>query len=278
MNYKQTTTILAARELSRLNQVIGYLLLLWPLLMLVVMRSTRPVRVLFWGLLAAVVICSYSRGGLVAVCVLVLLTFMKFRPLQILYLSAPVGIAYLIAANPLDLQLIDNWALRFHLHDLTGGHTTAETLGVLFETARLDIYGIAWNTAVQSNLLGIGLGQLPEAIQTATGGQWYLTGHNMLLTVLAERGLGPALFVMVVFIILFALHFKNLLSGAPDMRRRGWLGLVSFGLFIIYAHTEGVELVNCTGRLVDAQTCFYIILNLVVALWNRSQSTSKTQA
>lgn len=277
MNYKQTTTILGVRELSRLNQVIGYLLLLWPLLMFVIMRSTWLVRALFWGLLAAVLICSYSRGGLIAVCVLVLLTFMKFRPQHILYLLGPIGIVYLIVANPLDLQFIHHWALRFNLYDLTGDNTPMEILEVLFRTPRLEIFEIAWNSAFQSNLLGIGLGQLSGAMQMATGSEWMFTGsHNMLLTILAERGLGPALFVIVIFIILFGVHFNNFLSRVPEQRRRGWLGLVSFSLFVIYAHTEGVELIHYTGRSVDAQTCFYLILNLVVALWGRSQLTSKT--
>jgi hypothetical protein len=265
--YKETDAIIASRNLADLNQVIGGLILLWPVLLKGLEFYNKKVRYIFWILVILMTVFSYSRGGIIAITLLIMVSYLR---LGVFIVPIAIGFIYMLVENPFNSQLIHFWALRFNLTDLGSGGTIDQKIATLFSTDRSYIWEITWKLAEESKFIGIGLGRLSENFSFLTFGRWQFKGsHNLLLTVLAERGLLVALFILIVFIVILILYFLNLFTGNAILKRIGWLGFTSFIMFIFYSHTVGVELIYNSSRIVNAQTPYYLFVNLLYLVYVR---------
>ena len=281
--YKETRSTYNARNLSSMNQVIGYVLLLWPFIYKSLRSVRLPLKLVFWGLLVTALVLSYSRGGVVCFTLLVFLTFFKVKPSRVVGILALFAGAYYYLNQYPDSRLAYYWGLRFNVSALGSGDEFGRNLGLLFETTRFEIWQISLEAAIHSNFLGMGLGEFSNLMMEASNGMWAFGGsHSMLLTALVERGFAATLFILLLLLSISVsfsqMRLKRSAHFEPDT---GKIALGSFLIFLLYAHSVGVELVQYSSRIMHVHPSFFLLICLCYGRayhYKRRQVTSMQSA
>jgi O-antigen ligase len=243
LSYRGADSLLTARNANDGNLVIGYLMLGWPFAVLGA-RVGRPsfLPALCVAFLAATVLL-FSRGGLVLVPLLVLLSVLAFvrRPLAALGLlgSVAAGSAFLWFVVGPQIDLLSAWKLRGNATELdvtSVWRAIATFQDQLAASGRTEIWGVAERIFRQNPLTGAGYNSF-EAL-----GQQYAEAHSLLFQTLAERGLVGA-------VILYGLLGRWMTGAIRLLWSQDGLGamrvvqLGSVVCWLVYTHAVGSGLV-----------------------------------
>ncbi|MFP5319118.1 MAG: O-antigen ligase family protein [Acidimicrobiia bacterium] len=208
------------------NQLAGFLLLLFPVVVLVAVLAPRARALAYVVAPLAVfgVYASFSRAALIGL-VAIPLVMLRGRGLL---MAAPLLAIVLVLAMP-DV-------LRERFATLTANGAEAAT--------RIDFWTTASALSADRPLFGVGVGQFPTAYAEARiAGKHFLPAtlfeppphaHNLLLNVLAERGLVGLMALGVAFLL--AIRYAGRLRGSPD-RELSWIGsavLAAIVAFLIH--------------------------------------------
>jgi O-antigen ligase len=241
-----------------------------PALVLAARARTPGRRILFYGVVAAIVlsvVASLSRSGLLALSSVVLATLLlpsalffrraRQKATYGLALLAAAGVVMLVGAAP----FLERAATIFHERGVEGRRGSG----------RVDVWRAAWRSFEEKPILGIGAGnfrgsdfdrllQTPGVTTTSGYRSKGKYVHSMYLGNLTELGLvGFGLFILVL-----GLTFKSLTASVRRARSRGDPDLARFGA----ALAVGLVGVCVSGIFLSIELAkpLWIVIGLALAL------------
>lgn len=233
------------------NELGGFLVILVPLALVgaFMARRARPA-FLAAALIAAIgVYASFSRGALIA---LVIVPFVFLRGWR-LWLAGPlVAVAFLVTAPTL---------VQERFATLTSSGATLST--------REDIWRVALNIWERHPILGVGLGNFPDAYSDApVAGKQFLPStiyeppphaHDIFLQLLAEQGILGFLAFLAILVV--AVRTVLRLRAGPER----WIRVLGCGLLAALIALLAQDLFDVTFE--DPQTALYLyaVLGLIAA-------------
>ena len=204
---------------------------------------------------------SFSRGALLSAVLLLVGIFVFGRKVRTrFFLGLAAGsLALLQVVTWVYPKFLDGvshfWLLRTNIGSNTSDKTDFD-VALFLENGRDDIwqFGIAaWERSIA---WGHGIGSTPYLFREATNGVLGYSGmHNLLVTVLAERGLFGALGVLLIFGRIVKPIFKS-----RGLSLSHSFFLFSFIVFLLFALTTGVELFLNSTREMNASLTVYLFL------------------
>ncbi len=257
-------------QYTNFYNVIALLLLLWPQLLAGLRRMPPVPQLLFAVCVAAVIAMSLSRGSLAVTALLIAATIAvkqrRLRTKPTFWSGVLLAIGFAIAfAEPLG-ELAWTWGLRLNLVSNTDSVVSVD-LGSVTATQRPAIWRMCIAIAEESEYGGIGVGGLSEALREWSRGQWEFTGsHSLLLTVLVERGIFVAMFVVGIFCVLMRSHWQRYTASRGEAKRDAAIAILSLTLFLIFAHSTGSELAMLSQKAVNCDISAVLALQLAMAL------------
>lgn len=219
---------------------------------------------------------SFSRGALVCGLTLFLgivafgrgarLRFFVGTALSVLIM---VQVVSLVSPNLLE-GAGHFWLLRTNV----ASNVSAERgfdLTLFFASGRDTIwdFGVsAWKTSL---VWGHGIGSTPYLFREASNGELSYSGmHNLILTVLAERGV----FGLFAVVLLLGRVLVLVIRGRRVSRSYRF-GIYAFGVFLLFASTTGVELFLNSTRAMNASVTVYLFA-YIAFLEARNAHTGRT--
>lgn len=278
MTMRQTDNWAALQYGGRAYHVIGIILLAWPIFVTAFERWRPVMRWFAIGIVLMIFASSFSRGGLIALLLVLggtaivggkqrgklissLVAFFAF--------SLVLGLAF--APDWLN-QAAWFWLLRLNVAS-NFSNEMAFNSAAFFEADRYDIWQMAWSFFENSPFWGHGIGSFPSLVGELTGFQLGYSGaHNLTLTVLVERGLlGFIGLLLIGARLLFLIYQCRAFSVSRTFM------VYSFVSFLVFAHSTGVELFLNGGRVVNASVTVYLFLLIAaLELWNETSQAGAT--
>jgi O-antigen ligase len=265
--YKGSDNLLASRNIADTNVTMAYFILLWPFVLLYSVKN--KVSVVFKTVLLAffigIVILSFSRGAVLIVVPLVLVTSLlaaAYINLRSLFAVAFVGYLYRdrITEFLKGQDLLYFWQLRFaDMGSLNSVLTKLETI-----SGRTEIHKTAYSLFLEKPLLGHGIGSF-EIL-----GPGFREAHSLWYTLLAEQGIVGTLFI---YGLLAALLYRLIYLTLTRDRIYSTL-LVAFICFIVFNHTVGSTFVILPGKSITVNCIAPLLL---ICMYVYSENVSRDQ-
>lgn len=264
------TGILATRNVSDFNLVIGYLVLLAPFAIYASYRIGLWSTVLITLLFFATCFFGLSRVGMT------LGPLMFFTCVAILFRRQPrqmlVGTVGLVllgmgawSVMPNREALAYSWLLRFNVTDVSNVGEILERVkpGGEDSLARDQLRAEAVRLVSDQPLTGLGFGGF--GISSERG---YNDAHSLSFTVLAEQGL-LGLGILFAAIAVVFLRLWWLIRHEPESNSYAWVVLIAFAFWILVVHTVGGNLLNVapSGFTVGAITSIMLAIYLNCDRW-----------
>ncbi|NOZ53743.1 MAG: O-antigen ligase family protein [Gammaproteobacteria bacterium] len=261
LTLRQTDSFASLQFGGRAYAVIGAVILFFPVLLVSLNQWQAPLRYLAVGVLLLLFITSFSRGVSVVFILLIVGVFVFCSEQRMKLLkSFAVTVLFLFVVGwfLMPQVLIDAgwfWLLRMNLVSNISNDVSINVEDFL-ATGRLEIWRIALTLFEDSPLWGHGIGSTPSLIRAATSNALSFSGmHNLVLTVLVERGLVGLVGVSVLLWRVGYLIYANKYLPVPR-KLMGYL----FVLFLIFANSTGVELFQNSSRSMNVTITVYIFL------------------
>ncbi|HLP42819.1 MAG TPA: O-antigen ligase family protein, partial [Fibrobacteria bacterium] len=258
---RQTTSFTELQFGGRAYAVIGAVTLTAPALLTSMSRRRMLYQAMSLILIILLFASSFSRGGLVTFALLALGTF-AFGKVHRGKLAAGglATILFLVAVGwyfiPETIGAIGwFWLLRMNVVSNLSDGVSFDAASI-FDTGRSHIWDIASSLSMDSPFWGYGVGSTPSLLFTASGGEFRFSGmHNMLLTILVERGFLGLLGALVVLGRIGYLVYRNRNLPVPRM----YMGF-AFLLFLVFANSTGVEFFQNSTRSLNANITVILIV------------------
>lgn len=263
LSHRATGGVASLQVGARSYTTLGIVFLLAPLLLHRLRGSSVRTRVLSLSAVLALFGMSFSRGALVSALLLLVGIFVlgrKLRSRLFLGLGASLVVLWQLVRWTYP-QLMANveqfWLLRTNI----GSNASAETdfdLSQFLDSGRNEIWTFGVAAWENSLIWGHGIGSTPYLFKDATNGVLGYSGmHNLVLTVLAERGLFGFLGVLFLFGSITRLIFRS-----RGLSLTHSVVMFSFLVFLTFALTTGVELFLNSTRATNASVTVFLFLFL----------------
>ena len=199
---------LAGTTLADPNDYAAHLIFVLPFVLLVALTPGRSVAtrllagaVTLYGLL--LVLSTGSRGGLIALILVLLVCLWKLRPRQKLAVAGIAGVLVIAATAVLPKDILVRLATTFQSQELRSGVSVADESKE--SRSRLLKQSIVFT--LRHPLFGVGMGQFPNyegmtALKRGERGYWHET-HNSFTQVSSELGLPALLFYVAAIVATF---------------------------------------------------------------------------
>ncbi len=248
---------------GRAYAVIGIILLTWPILIDSLRRWPLAAAYVSFAVIALIIATSFSRGAIMATALLLAATlvFGQGRERKVMMhlglASVLVGVASLFFLRDWFDQLSWFWMLRTNMASNASAQV-AFNAADFFSSGRGDIWEMGWRLFQEKPLLGHGIGTTPVLVAEATNNVFTYSGmHNMLLTVLVERGL-----IGTVAVLYVLLRIPTLIWRGIKQRKLSIVHMAAFVIFLLFANTTGVELFMNSTRLMNVTATVYLLAYL----------------
>ncbi len=209
--------------LGRSNYVASILLLLIPLAVASVILYKGKKRWLFGGcamLMLSGLVATMSRGAMLSLVVATLLSAPLLYKVGMRMKHALVVVsllALLFAMLPRDLLATDVALFAYRLENP--------------DVAREEIIKAAWQSFTENPVLGVGPGQLGNAIahhvMVPVFGSVYYNAHNLILDALAENGLPAGLALLTMVGLVLHRAWMGLVTQPNPLAAALWVGLLA---------------------------------------------------
>ena len=187
----------------------------------------RSIAALFFLLLFAAVMVTFSRSSYVSVLVMLVFLAVMYRQYNLFLIGAGIGVALIIAVPELRFLFIN--ILNRFVDLFTGDVDTSNYLRLVLLEGSLKIFFDSW-------LLGVGWRGFPDAFMSYYSFQETMgvyEPHNVIYLVYSELGLiGLLLFTFIVYKI-FHIAWQNIQLSSTAHQRV--LATSTFGAFLAYA-------------------------------------------
>ncbi len=258
---RQTANFAELQFGGRAYAVIGAIILTFPAILASTSRWRLLYRLLATILILMVFASSFSRGALITFLSLAIgiFAFGNVHRGKMLF-GGGATILFLIALGWLVMPEVISaiawfWLLRMNVvSNLTSG--VSFDASSMVQSGRFEIWDIASSLSLDNPIWGFGIGSTPSLLFAASSGEFTYSGmHNMMLTVLVERGIFG---LIGAFVILGRIGYLIYLSKNPQTSRM-FMGY-AFILFLIFANGTGVELFQNSTRSLNVTITVTLIL------------------
>jgi len=265
---KNYGSITLARNASDLNYAAGLIFLGWPFIFWRFNSRSILWKVVITAVILSACVFSFSRAVFFLGLFLAVITFLK--PSILLRKQFILVVVVLVIAFTLFVpdEVTVFWLGRLNINswaDLISFNP--EKLAAITATDRPEIWSFALKSFFESPIIGHGLGSFPTLISNETGGMLAYSGaHNLVLTVLVERGLLSAIFVAGMLIYIWFNLFRLWWSESGVGKEFFFLATISFTCFMVAAHSLGIELMRPGTMYVDSTISILLMVYLGILL------------
>lgn len=260
--YQETDNLLATRNIADTNVTMAYFILLWPFACSYLLKTRFPklsISILTL-LLLTIVMLSFSRGAILIVLPLILLSLFLQGMTSWWTITAIALFTHKEAIFALleKHDLLYFWSLRF------SGFATNQSFWEALQQAsgRVEIQAAAWQLFLRKPLLGNGIASF-ELL-----GPGFREAHSLLFTILCEQGIMGALLLYTLLFTILKTQISN---------HKGLSSLIfplSFVAYLVFSHTVGSVFVILTSKSISVN---YIAPMLLLCQYFRADHESKTQ-
>ncbi|MEX2283735.1 MAG: O-antigen ligase family protein [Gemmatimonadota bacterium] len=261
LGYRGSDSLLVARNANDGNNVLAYLLLAWPFVVLAALTWNRKSIPFLAATFLASVALLFSRGGLALVPPLMIVTGLIIaRRFSTTVVALSVGLLVVGLAwvqFGAEFALVELWALRFDT-DLgaLGGIPAIVTVLLGQVSGRAEIWSEGIRLFMNEPIWGNGFGSF-EAL-----GPGFSEAHSLLFTTLAERGLiGFTVVYGLLGAWLLGLLF-GLRSAQPAVRPYLLVVVATFACWFVFVHavSSAVVVISEKGFMVNILGAMLLVM------------------
>lgn len=273
LSARETHSLASVQFGARAYSMGAVLFLLWGAIVPGSVKWSAKARVGFHVVVLLLVATSFSRGVAASYLTLIALHYFVISrskrsfTIDLAFGGLTLGAALVLAFPDIVRSSARFWQLRLNL--VSNVQTVEVSLAAILRTDRSAIWSYAWELFSQRPIFGFGLGSTPELLYEISSGAFQFGGmHNVTLTTLVERGLvGWFGFLVVVYFIV-----RRAYTG------RRWSIILGVGVFALFAHTTGAELILNSTRFLNSTITVSLLLLLGIASAFPSHATGRIGA